>query len=291
MKLSVIARLLGAGVAAALLGACKGSSRDASAFTSAGVVHLQKGSYQEAIHDFDRAIALEPGLVVAWKNRGLAHKNAGDFERALADYDQAILLAPSDARLYNDRGITYTGINDFTKAIRDFDRAIALKPDHALAIKNRGRTHYYLGNFAQAAADLQRGLSLDSTNAYVVIWLHLARQRLAQNDAADFAAHAAIADTTHWPAPVLRYFLGTLSADSLRKLSVDTDSDAQKDQRCAVAFYLGEEALVRGRRDEAATLLTQTRASCPTDWTEYKAAVADLQRLGVGATQTTAPRT
>ncbi len=280
MRTSSIRRALGIGlgVGLAAFGACVASSRDAETFTSAGVTHLQQGEFDRAIRDFDRALALQPGFVVAWKNRGLANKGKGDYERALADYDQAILLTPGDARLYNDRGVVYLAMNDYSRAIADFERAIGLKPDHALAIKNRGRAYFYLGNFAQAAADLQRGLILDSANAYVVIWLHLARQRLKQNDAADFAAHAAVADTVHWPAPVVRYFLGTLSADSLRALSTETDSEAQKDQRCAVAFYLGEAALLRGERAEAKNLFEETRGSCPKDWTEYKAAVAELRR-------------
>lgn len=285
MKRGVLTGLVVVGLALVWMGGCNGRSRDAEALTSAGVVHLQQGQTDRAIHDFDQAIALQPGLVVAWKNRGLAYKNKGDFERALADYDQAVLLAPGDARLYNDRGMAYTGMNDLPHAIRDFDQAITLKPDHALAIKNRGRAHFYLGNFAQAAADLQRGLSLDSTNTYVVIWLHMARQRLKQNDSADFVAHLAITDTTRWPAPVARYFLGALSADSLRALAAETNSDVQKDQRCAAAFYLGEAALLRGRRDEAAPLFQETRAACPKDWTEYMAAVAELQRLRPGTAQ------
>jgi len=285
MKRSVLTGLLVAGLAVVWMVACNGGSRDASAFTTAGVNHLQKGDYDRAIRDFDRAIALQPGLVVAWKNRGHAYKNKGDLERALADYDQAILLTPGDARLYNDRGIVYTSMNDLTRAIRDFDQAITLKPDHALAIKNRGRAHFYLGNFAQAAADLQRGLSLDSTNAYVVIWLHMARQRLKQDDSADFVSHLAATDTTRWPAPVARYFLGTLSADSLRTLAVESNSDVQKDQRCAAAFYIGEATLLRGQRNEAAPLFQETRASCPKDWTEYMAASAELQRLRPSGTQ------
>jgi lipoprotein NlpI len=271
--------LVVAALATAWVGACNQPSRDASLFTSAGVTHLQQGEYDRAIRDFDRAIALQPGLVVAWKNRGLAYRGKGDYERALADYDQAVLLAPTDARILNDVGVTYLAVKDYPRAIQMFDRAISLKPDHAAAIENRGRTNFLLGNFAQAAADLQRGLSLDSANASVVIWLHLARQRLRQDDAADFVSHAAAADTTHWPAPVLRYFLGALSADSLRSLPADTSADAPKDQRCTVAFYLGEAALLRGERDEAATLFGETRNACPKDGPEHMAAVAELQRL------------
>lgn len=263
----------------AWMGACDAPSRDAGAFTSAGVAHLEQGDYDNAIRDFDRAIALQPGLVVAWKNRGLAHKGKGDFDRALADYDQALLYAPGDARLYNERGSLHVGMSDYPRAIEDFNRAIALKPDHAPAMKNRGRTNFVLGNFAQAAADLQRGLSLDSADADAALWLHLARRRLAQDDGDDFAAHAAAADTSRWPAPVLHYFLGTLSAEQLRAAAADSTNDPRSDHRCSVSFFLGEDALLRKDRDGAATLFDESRTACTRESTEHKAASAELQRL------------
>jgi lipoprotein NlpI len=280
MTRSVLAGLAGLALAIGWTAACDKRSRDASTFTTAGVAHLQQREYDRAIRDFDRAIALQPGLVVAWRNRGLAHREKGDFERAIADYDQAALLAPGDARVFNDRGLVYVGMDDYPHAIQDFDRAISLKPDNAAAIQNRGRTYFFLGNHAQAAADLQRGLLLDSTNASVVIWLHLARQRMRQDDASDFAAQAAAVDSSRWPAPVLRYLQGRIDADSLRALADSTDADARADQRCAAGFYLGETALLREARDSAATLFEETRASCPKAQPEYKAAVAELRRLG-----------
>jgi len=259
---------------------CHNSSRDAGALTSAGVTHLQMREYERAIRDFDRALALQPGLVVAWRQRGIAYRGKGDYERALADFDQAILLAPSDARLYTERGLTYELLGDYPRAIREFDRAISFKPNNAPAIENRGRTHFYLGNFAQSAADLQRGLSLDSTNAEVALWLHLARQRLGQDDANDFEAHAAPIDSAQWPAPVVRYFLGRLSADSLRAAATMVDSTGHE-QRCSVAFYLGQEALLGGRTETATKLLQTARTECPKELSVHRAAVAELRRLSV----------
>jgi lipoprotein NlpI len=263
----------------ATMAACDKGSRDAGAFTSAGVTHLQQGEYDRAIRDFDRAIALRPGLVVAWRNRGLAYRNKGDFERALADYEQATMLAPGEPRLYVDRGQVYLSTNDHARAMQDFDRAVALKPDLAAALELRGKTNFLLGNLAQAAADLQRGLSIDSTNTSAMLWLHIARLRLKQDDASDFEAQAARVDTTRWPAPVIKYFLGSLSADSLRAAATDTASAAAKGEGCTVGFYLGEDALIHERRAEARVLLEETRASCPKDVNEQRAAVAELKRL------------
>jgi len=280
MRRSVWTAVAGLALAIGWLAACDKRSRDAGTFTTAGVAHLQQREYDRAIRDFDRAIALQPGLVVAWRNRGLAHREKGDYERAIADYDQAALLSPGDARVFNDRGLVYVGMDDYPHAIQDFDRAISLKPDHAAAIQNRGRTYFFLGNHAQAAADLQRGLRLDSTNASVVIWLHLARWRMRQDDASDFAAQSAAADTSRWPAPVLRYLRGRLDADSLRALADSAGADSRTDERCAVAFYLGETALLREARDSAAALFEEARASCPKALPEYKGALAELRRMG-----------
>ena len=257
---------------------CHNGSRDAGALTSAGVTHLQMRQYERAIRDFDRALALEPGLVVAWRQRALAYRSKGDYERALADFEHAILLAPSDARLYTDRGVAYELLGDYPSAIRDFNRAIAFKPNHASAIEGRGRTYFYLGNFAQAASDLQRGLALDSADVYGALWLHLARQRLHQDDSEDFATHAALGDSARWPAPIVRYMLGDFPADSLRALAAAAELDGQS-QRCVVSFYLGEDALLRGESAAALALFDETRTTCPKELNEHRAAVAELQRM------------
>jgi lipoprotein NlpI len=156
--------------------------------------------------------------------------------------------------------------------------AIAFKPNHASAIEGRGRTYFYLGNFAQAAADLQRGLALDSADVYGALWLHLARQRLRQDDSDDFAAHAALADSTRWPEPIVRYLRGGFGADSLRALAAAAEVAGQG-PRCAVSFYLGEEALLGGETDTARSLFEETRTTCPKELHEHRAAVAELQRI------------
>jgi len=275
---SIRLALLGlAGMALALALSCERSSRDAEALTSAGVTHLQMQEYDRAIRDFDRALALQPGLVVAWRNRALANRGKRDYERALGDYEQAMVFAPNDARLLTDRGATYVLLGDYPKAVRDFDRAISLRPDLAPAIEQRGRVHFYLGNFAQSAADLQRGLTLDSADAYGTLWLHLVRQRLRQDDSQDFATHAAFVDTTRWPAPVVQYFAGRLGADSLRALTV-APAPGEHGQRC-VAFYLGQVALLKGELTSAQSMFEETRSSCPSELSEHKGASAELQRL------------
>ena len=72
--------------------------------------------------------------------------------------------------------------------------------------------------------------------------------------------------------------LGRLSSDSLRTLATAAEVNGQS-QRCVVSFYLGEEALFEGQESRAASLFDDTRATCPRELNEHRAAVAELRRM------------
>ncbi len=55
-------------------------------------------------------------------------KNKGEYDRAIADYDKAIALKPKYADFYNNRGIAYDKKGEYDRAIADYDKAIALNP-------------------------------------------------------------------------------------------------------------------------------------------------------------------
>jgi Flp pilus assembly protein TadD len=60
-------------------------------FIKSGLAHLRKADYDQAIADFDRAIALNPNSAVAYYDRGIAYraKANADFNRA-TDIDPKI---------------------------------------------------------------------------------------------------------------------------------------------------------------------------------------------------------
>ncbi len=57
---------------------------------------LDKGKYDDAIEDYDKAIALAPNDAIAYALRGGAYKHKGDKEQAIVDYRKALELNPSD---------------------------------------------------------------------------------------------------------------------------------------------------------------------------------------------------
>src|SRR5918998_168152 len=80
------------GIVLVLAPGCERSSRDAEAFTSAGVTHLQMREYDRAIRDFDRALARSPDLAPAIEQRGRVHFYLGNFAQAAADLQRGLTL-------------------------------------------------------------------------------------------------------------------------------------------------------------------------------------------------------
>ena len=68
----------------------------------------------------------------AYHSRGVAYFDKGDFDRAIADYDKAIKLEPDFAEAYFSRGIAYSPKGEKEKAIADFKKVIELSDDPLL---------------------------------------------------------------------------------------------------------------------------------------------------------------
>jgi lipoprotein NlpI len=82
-----------------------------------------------------------------------------------------------------------------------------------------------------------------------------------------------------WPIPVVSLYLG--SASSQVVLSSAQDPNPRKDvfQRCEAYFYIGEDALLHGRKDEAKAMFEQAIATGVTSFYEYNGAIVELARM------------
>ena len=57
---------------------------------------LDKGKYDDAIADYDKAIALDPNVALAYTNRRVAYEQKGDKDQAIADFRKVLEINPSD---------------------------------------------------------------------------------------------------------------------------------------------------------------------------------------------------
>ena len=102
-----------------------------------GVYLAEKGRYEQAIIQFNKAIDLEPDYREAYYARGLAYYDKGDCRGAIADYTKAVELNSDLVRVYLDRGIAYKRCGDEAHALADFKKCLELSNDNYLSEEAR----------------------------------------------------------------------------------------------------------------------------------------------------------
>ena len=133
-----------------------------------GIDSYQKGHYDDAVEDYNKAIQLNPEHANTYYNRGIAKARSNDYVAAMEDFSEAIKLNPEHANAYNNRGNAKANLDDYATAIADFDEAIKLNPKDATAYNNRGNAKVRLGDYNAAIADYDQAikLNLEYADAY-----------------------------------------------------------------------------------------------------------------------------
>jgi tetratricopeptide (TPR) repeat protein len=134
--------------------------RGVAVYYQRGNRYYHRGTFEQAISAYSRAINLDPNYVLAYINRGSAYTARGHYDRALADYTRAIELDPNDAVVYFNRGNAYRKRREYEKALSDYTQAIKLDPNDPDAYFNRGEVLRRMGRRDEAAADFRRVIAL-----------------------------------------------------------------------------------------------------------------------------------
>jgi lipoprotein NlpI len=250
-----------------------GARADGLDLTKAGLAAQQQGGWDEALQLYTQALDAAD-LPVKSRARVLglranAHGVKGLYDKATVDFAAAMEITPNDPAPYVGRSIVHRQMGDYSRAIADDDAALGLAPDFTLAYTNRGLANFYAGRFAAAAEDFTRSQAADPGEPDFVLWLHLSRARAGQDDAAELARNAAKIDLRHWAGPAVALFLGRIKPDELAAAAADKNPTIQLQQGCEASFYLGEDALLHGRGDDANRLFQSVLDACALYKTTY----------------------
>jgi TolB-like protein/class 3 adenylate cyclase/cytochrome c-type biogenesis protein CcmH/NrfG len=117
----------------------------------------------EAIAEYERALTLDPAMVIAFVGLGWDYLYLGQFEKSLEYLDKAIRLSPHDPYLinwYTGKAADYFGLKQYDQTIESARRAIAINPN------TNPLSHFYLiaalaltGHEAEAREALQNYLA------------------------------------------------------------------------------------------------------------------------------------
>lgn len=128
-----------------------------------GRVLIQTGRSEEAVPQFEQALAISPRNGMAFEGLADAYAKLGRIEEAEAAYRSMLSRRRSDWRAYHRIALFYQRQGDLPKAIKEYEHVIALTPDNAMAYSNLGGFYYKAGRFDEARAMLEKSRDIRPT--------------------------------------------------------------------------------------------------------------------------------
>ena len=72
-------------------------SMDAEFYNNRGMAYRDKGQYDQAISDYNKALEINSKYAYAYNNRGMAYRDKGQYDQAISDYNKALEINPKYA--------------------------------------------------------------------------------------------------------------------------------------------------------------------------------------------------
>jgi tetratricopeptide (TPR) repeat protein len=242
-----------------------------------------------AIVDFTAALALKADAGNVLVERAQEYHMNEQFDLAIADFGAALKLSNSPTTLLQ-RAISLRAKGDYAGAIADCDAALSAGVQDAGLdpwdiYNERGYAQFLATRYDAAAADFDKALTLGSPSRaedvlwipYQVAWLHIARARAGQKDAEELARNAGKINLKQWPGTLISFFLGDLK---FQDVSVASNHGAMgRGRECNLSLFVGEDALDKGDREQAARLFLRAREVCNIHTLQHLVASTELARM------------
>jgi tetratricopeptide (TPR) repeat protein len=134
--------------------------RDAQGYAAQGQALVRSGKTDEALAQFEKALALDPYNVQALNGRGLIHQSERRHAEAIEDFSAVHGLVPQRADPLVARATSYLALDKVKEAASDLDEAVQSEPNNGYAWSMRGQAYERLGDRKQAAASYNRAITI-----------------------------------------------------------------------------------------------------------------------------------
>lgn len=171
-----------------LLAGCASHSPEPSAvdrLARQGHVLAEQGRTQAARKVLEQALALDPQHAWASFDRGQLLLSQGQLQEAMADFDRAVAQQPNSPRFLGARCVARVVAAPASAELTDCSKALAQPgpPGHALVA--RGQAYLGLQRTEDALADFEAALTANPNNMRALYGRGVARQRLGDSGGLD----------------------------------------------------------------------------------------------------------
>ncbi|XP_047392426.1 tetratricopeptide repeat protein 6-like isoform X2 [Sciurus carolinensis] len=133
--------------------------------TNRGVIHEFMGQKQNAMKDYQAAIALDPKYSLAYFNAGNIYLHHRQFSQAGDYFSKALKFDPEDDYALMNQAITNTILKKYEEAKENFACAVEHCPLWAAVYFNRAHLYHSLQQYELAEEELSKALSLTPNDA------------------------------------------------------------------------------------------------------------------------------
>lgn len=141
------------------------SGKEALRFFTEGLRSQREGRYAQAIEEYEKAIAADPGNLEAYNNLGVLFKETGRVDLAADALQRALALDPKYEKALNNLGVVRYLKGQYEEAISLFKRAIIINPDNLESYTNLGIIYFLAERLEEARGAFERALQLDPKHA------------------------------------------------------------------------------------------------------------------------------
>jgi len=152
-------------------------SKEVRAKFDQGVVLFDAGQYNEALAEFNAALAIDPKQPGILARAGDCYLKLNRNEEALEAYDNALVLNSSDGSLYAQKGVVLGRLGKTEESQEMFTKSAQLDPAGAgMNFYNLGVTMYNASEMDKAADAFKRSVAADPNYAesYYLLGMSLA---------------------------------------------------------------------------------------------------------------------
>ena len=123
---------------------------------------------------------------------GAAYHTVGLYEDAVREYEHALALCPKFVDIRTKLGTTYREMGNMQAAVREFERVKAENPNFAMARLHLGLSYYAVGRNDEAAHEWEQVLAINPDNRSAHMYLAMVHQ--TDSGEAPAATHLRSAD-------------------------------------------------------------------------------------------------
>jgi tetratricopeptide (TPR) repeat protein len=181
-----------------------------------GYVLFYTGNYEDAMTEYQAAIALNDKLWDLHYSLGAIYKALGEYDLAVQEMLAAVALNPTNPDILTEISRTYSAVGQFGKAIQYAEQALSLNPSSPRLHGNLGVMLYKSDEYSRAAVELalavEGGMTADGV---AVQGLPLSPGRVADDYYSIYALALTNLDRCATAVPIMQLILSNIGEDQV----------------------------------------------------------------------------